>query len=207
MHKVLAVLAVIMGVGMAEAQTHKGYETPAYTVEQAEGAVEVRLYERFVLAEVTVAGERRAAIGRGFRILAGYIFGGNAAGEKVAMTVPVAQRGAQTAAQIGAQIGAEAGGESEWVVQFMMPRAFSLATLPRPKDARIRFEETAPTRQAVIRFSGLATAQALATQEKALRDWAAAQGIALGAGPRYYFYDDPMTLPWNRRNEVAFVVK
>lgn len=193
MHRFVALLAVIMGLGMgmAQAQTHNGYETPAYKVERADGAVEVRLYEPFVLAEVTVQGDRREAIGRGFRILAGYIFGGNAEEQKVAMTAPVAQ----------------SGGGGSWVVQFMMPRAYRLETLPRPKDGQIRFQETDAVRQAVIRFSGMATAGALAKQEQALRDWAAAQGITLGAGPRYYFYDDPLTMPWNRRNEVAFVLE
>lgn len=191
MRGLLAVLAVMLGVGMAGAQTHKGYETPAYTVEQADGAVELRLYAPFVVAEVTVEGTRQEAINKGFRILAGYFFGGNAEGRKVEMTTPVAQ----------------SGGAGEWVVEFMMPRAFTLATLPKAKDARIRIKETPPLRQAVIRFSGLATAAALAEQEQALRDWAKAQGLTLGPGPRYYFYDPPMTLPWNRRNELAFEVE
>ena len=25
-------------------------------------------------------------------------------------------------------------------------------------------------------------------------------------GPRFYYYDDPFTLPFNRRNEVAFTL-
>ena len=27
------------------------------------------------------------------------------------------------------------------------------------------------------------------------------------AGPFFYFYDPPWTMPWNRRNEVAFDVQ
>ena len=39
-----------------------------------------------------------------------------------------------------------------------------------------------------------------------LADWAKAQGLTLTSPPRYYFYDGPMTLPWNRRYEVAFTL-
>jgi hypothetical protein len=44
----------------------------------------------------------------------------------------------------------------------------------------------------------------LAQKEADLRAIAAANGLELGAGPMHYFYDAPFTLPWNRRNEVAF---
>jgi hypothetical protein len=44
----------------------------------------------------------------------------------------------------------------------------------------------------------------LTEKEAELRGLAAQQGLTLGAGPFYYFYDAPFTLPWNRRNEVSF---
>ncbi|RYI11678.1 MAG: heme-binding protein, partial [Acetobacteraceae bacterium] len=78
--------------GAAGAETtHKGYEMPPYSVEWQEDAREIRSYGPHLLAEVTVSGSRSGAIQKGFRVLAGYIFGGNATGEKIAMTVPVAQ--------------------------------------------------------------------------------------------------------------------
>ena len=189
------VLALIMGVLMATnagADTYKGNEMPPYQVDRAEGAMEVRSYSAHVVAEVTVAGTREAAIGTGFRVLAGYIFGGNETGGKIAMTVPVAQ----SAAKAG-----------DWTVRFMMPAASAAAGLPQPKDPRIRLVSVAAERQVALRFSGLRGDAALAEHALALADWAAAQGLTLTSPPRYYFYDGPMTLPWNRRNEVAFSVK
>jgi hypothetical protein len=53
--------------------------------------VEVRQYAPHIAAEVTVSGERDAAINAGFRVLAGYIFGGNEVRAKVAMRTPVKQ--------------------------------------------------------------------------------------------------------------------
>lgn len=184
------VLGAVMATG-AEAETHKGYEMPPYAVEAAEGAREVRDYGAHLVAEVTVDGDRATAVGRGFRVLAGYIFGGNDGGGKIAMTVPVAQT------PVGA---------GTWTVRFMMPAEWTQATLPAPKDARIRFVEVAPERQVVERFSGIPQTTDMETRAAALRVWAQARGLRVTAGPHYYFYDAPMTLPWRRRNEVAFAV-
>jgi SOUL heme-binding protein len=194
MHKYLAaILGLLMVVNMADAQSHKGYEMPPYTMQQADGDVELRQYGTHTVAEVTVAGDRDSAIGTGFRVLAGYIFGGNAGGQKIAMTVPVAQ--------------SPAAAEGQWTVRFMMPAAFDAATLPAPDDARIRFVTVPPERQVALQFSGLRGSAVLTAKTTALRAWAETAGLKITAGPHFYFYDGPMTLPWNRRNEVAFTVQ
>ncbi|NJM82894.1 MAG: heme-binding protein [Tabrizicola sp.] len=174
------------------AETHKGYETPPYSVEAAEGAMELRRYGAHLVAEVTVAGSREAAINTGFRMLAGYIFGGNAKGESIAMTVPVAQ---------------SAVAEGTWTVRFMMPGGSDAATLPQPGDDRIRFVTVGPERQTALRFSGLRGTETLQARADELRAWTTAQGLTITTGPHFYFYDGPMTLPWMRRNEVAFTVQ
>jgi hypothetical protein len=193
MRHVLTVLA--MGVAMAGAgsaeTTHKGYETPPYTVERADGMREIRAYGPHLLAEVTVSGSRQGAIQSGFRVLAGYIFGGNESGEKIAMTVPVAQTPE---------------GDT-WTVSFMMPASYTKDTLPTPRTDAIRFVEAPASRQVVERFSGLPGTANLAERAEALRAWAEGEGLTITAGPHYYFYDAPMTLPWNRRNEVAFTIR
>jgi hypothetical protein len=88
----------------------------------------------------------------------------------------------------------------------MMPAAWTEATLPAPKDGRIRFVGVAPERQVVERFSGIPQTADMARRADALRVWAEGRGMRVTAGPHYYFYDAPMTLPWRRRNEVAFTV-
>lgn len=193
-HLGLAALLAVAGIAAAsEAQMYKGYETPPYEVIRSDGAVELRRYAPHVVAEVRVRGDRQAAAGRGFRVLAGYIFGKNEGGEKVAMTAPVTQLPADPQAET-------------WDVQFMMPASFDMDSLPAPENEAIRFTRTAAEVQAVIRFSGFWTDAKLATQTGALRAWAEAEGVVLDGAPRFYFYDDPFTLPFNRRNEVAFVV-
>jgi len=120
----LGVLMATPGGAGAQGQTHKGYESPPFQVDLAEGPAELRSCGAHLVAEVTVAGSREDSIGEGFRVLAGYIFGGNATGQKIAMTVPVAQ---------------SQQGERRWTVRLMIPQAFSSATVPAPKDGSIRF--------------------------------------------------------------------
>jgi hypothetical protein len=89
----------------------------------------------------------------------------------------------------------------------MMPSSYTLQTLPKPKDDRIRFVTLPAQKQVVLTFSGTARDSALTKNESALRDWVKAQNLTITAGPFFYFYDPPWTMPWNRRNEVAFDVQ
>lgn len=66
-------------------------EEPKYAVSFHEGAYEVRDYQAAFTAEVSVTGDQRAVARKGFRLLAGYIFGGNKRRQSIAMTAPVAQ--------------------------------------------------------------------------------------------------------------------
>ncbi len=209
MARLAKLASLAMGFGfvgsLAVAQgSYHGYEAPSYTVERAVGAAELRLYAPHLLAEVTVQGDQRQAVGLGFRVLAGYIFGGNTTAADVAMTVPVAQRPSEQIAMTAPV--AQSGAGQDWVISFMMPARYSRDTLPVPKDDRVRFVETTPERQLVLQFPGRAGTSQLNSQTESLRQIAADAGIMVGAGPYFYFYDDPFTLPWNRRNEVAFVV-
>jgi len=66
-------------------------EEPKYSVVREYDGFEVREYAPYIVAEVVVPGPAEEAGNQGFRILAGYIFGGNKGERKIAMTAPVAQ--------------------------------------------------------------------------------------------------------------------
>jgi hypothetical protein len=190
-------LAAVLALGLtgqagAEVREHKGYEGPPYRVEAAEGAVELRRYDAHLVAEVSVAGSRSGAANTGFRRLAGFIFGGNAAGEKIAMTSPVTQ----TAPQAG----------GPWVVRFAMPARFDAATLPRPDDPAVRIVTVPGGRMLALRFSGMPGDAALAAREAEARAAAAGMGLRVTGPAVLAFYDSPFTLPNRRRNEVLLPV-
>ena len=117
-------------------------EQAAYEVLRSEGPIEIRRYQPMVVAEVDVEGDRKPAISRGFRAIAGYIFGGNADARKVAMTAPVMQQRKPL------------GATPTWFVRFVMPRAWTLETLPRPNDPNVVLKPIASESYAAITFSG-----------------------------------------------------
>lgn len=194
----LAALALAVGLATgAGAEVYKGTETPAYRVERVVNGAEVRAYGASVVAEVTVEGSRSGAANAGFRVLAGYIFGGNDDRAKIAMTTPVAQ----------VPDPAPASGAQDWTIRFTMPARWSVDSLPAAKDSRIRMTEAPPRRMLVVTFSGRPTDAALAGALDQVRATATAAGLQTTGGPEYMFYDDPFTLPWNRRNEVALALR
>ena len=67
-------------------------EQTAYTVVKKGDDYEIREYPAHLVAQTTVAGSYDDALQDGFRIVAGYIFGGNVKKERIAMTAPVVEQ-------------------------------------------------------------------------------------------------------------------
>ena len=130
------------------------YDSPKYRVASTIGAVEIREYEPYIVAETTVDGGLEDAGNQGFRILAKYIFGGNRGSKKIAMTAPVAQakvEGAKIA--MTTPVTQEPSG-GQYTVRFMMPSELSRDQLPDPNDSRVTFEEIPSRTLAAVRYSG-----------------------------------------------------
>jgi DNA gyrase inhibitor GyrI len=176
-------------------------ETPDYKVVSKQGAYELRDYPAQTVAEVVVEGDQQGAVRRGFRRLADYIFGANSGGQKIAMTAPVGQSPVTTAAGDAGALGAR-----QWIVRFDMPRAHDLAALPKPNNAAIRLVTLPPARIAAVRFAGLMSDQAAATETEALLSYIKAQDLRPSGPPTLAQYDPPWTLWFLRRNEVLIPV-
>jgi len=177
-------------------------EIPAYRVAQHEGDIEIRDYPALVAAEVTVGGDRNTAVREGFRLLAGYIFGGNQGARRIAMTAPVMQQ-----AQGGTKIAMTAPvmqtrtGES-WTIQFIMPAVWTIETLPKPDDAQVQLRPLAPSRFAALRFSGLAREPEIRRHTERLETFITQHGLKPLRAPTLARYDPPWQ-PWfMRRNEI-----
>lgn len=101
---------------------------PAYTVLRSDGAIELRAYGPVIAAEVVLHGDRSAALSEGFRLIAAYIFGDNSPKMKIAMTAQVEQQGAQKIAMTAPVV--QQADADTWTVRFIMPRGWTMETLP-----------------------------------------------------------------------------
>jgi len=181
-------------------------EEPKFQIVEADGDFEVRDYPGLTVAEVDVGGDRRAASSEGFRLLAGYIFGGNAGSGKIAMTAPVSQsqvKGSKIAMTAPVALQGEEGG---WTVQFTMPSEYAIDDLPAPNDKRVHLRSLPPTRMAVLKFSGLTGDERVASQTERLEGLLRDHKLTPIGKPSLARYDPPWTLWFMRRNEVMVSV-
>ncbi len=180
-------------------------EEPKFTVALHEGPFEIRDYQAAVVAEVNVTGDQREAASKGFRLLAGYIFGGNRRRQSIAMTAPVAQERTGQKIAMAAPV-TQTQADGAWVVRFTMPSAYSLETLPEPNDPRIQLRTLAPARFAVVRFSGIADRQSADAKTAELEGFVRARALRAVGPASLAQYDPPWTLWFMRRNEVMIPV-
>jgi hypothetical protein len=198
------VLVMFAGVAMA-------IEEPGYAVVREGPDFELRRYQPQLLAETEVRGRFDQAGGKAFRILADYIFGNNQGAEKIAMTAPVSQRPAEdkdqdrgTRIEMTAPVTQRAANAQTgtFMVSFVMPARFTLDTVPRPNDARVRLREEPGRLMAALRYSGGWGESRYRAHEARLLAAVRAAGLTPIGEPIYARYNSPFSLPFLRRNEV-----
>ena len=196
------VAAIVTGAALSfSSSMAKAIEEPRYTVVQEHDGFEIREYAPYLVAEVLVPGPSDEAGNQGFRILAGYIFGKNKGERKISMTAPVSQAPAPVRMEMTAPV-TQAAAEGGYVVQFVMPGAFTLATLPEPLDERVKLREVPGGRFAVIRYSGTWSEANYREHLETLERGVATAGLRTSGSPIYSRYNAPF-VPWfMRRNEI-----
>lgn len=186
----------------------QGTEEPAHTREQLAGNVEIRCYGERIAAQTIVTSGEEAARSIGFRRLAGYIFGGNHARAKFAMTAPVAQNPAPGGERIAmtAPVAQQSNVDGQWMIRFFMPAGTSLESLPEPDDPAVRLARLPAETVAVRSFSGDRGRRAVAAHTLELLNALKVTAFEPTDAPQAWFYDPPWTLPMFRRNEIAVPV-
>ncbi|MGI9461764.1 MAG: SOUL family heme-binding protein [Alphaproteobacteria bacterium] len=218
MKKMFVWLAIGMGVILALwviiPMTINDVKEPAFKVLSSQKNIQIRQYAPYIVAEVTVNGKRREAANQGFRLIADYIFGGNqskknsATSEKIAMTAPVIQ--AQNTSEkiaMTAPVIQELTSGGQWIVQFIMPAEYTMATLPVPNNSKVRLLSVPAKKWAVIKFSGLWSDRAINQKWAVLQNYIKHNQLDMVGRPRTAFYNAPITLPPFRRNEVMVEIK
>ncbi len=180
-----AVIFIFAAIQIYAMSSRKGIESYPYTVLKTYNDFEIRAYEASMFTSVKLTTNNyKQGSSQGFRVLAGYIFGGNNKEEKIAMTSPVAMSL-----------------EDSMTVMFMVPRDIKKDDLPTPNNKLIKFEEMPAKKMAAITFGGWATDERIATYKKQLIAALDKEGIS--RTNRFYFfgYNAPYDM-LDRKNEV-----
>lgn len=165
--------------------SRKSIESYRYKVLKTVKDIEIREYEATLFTSVKLPmSDYDKASGKGFSILAGYIFGGNDKNEKISMTSPVTMSL-----------------EDSITMMFMVPKNYDLANLPVPNKSEIQFKEEPAKKMAAITFGGWADSVKIEEYKNKLTAILATENIA--HTNRFYFfgYNPPFDL-FFRKNEV-----
>lgn len=181
-------------------------EQADYQVVKKMNGYEIREYPEHLVAQTTVKGSHSKAMGSGFSIVAGYIFGGNTKKEKIAMTAPVTSQkevGEKVSESIAmtAPVLATTEGDTQ-TISFFMPRSYTLETLPTPNDSRVKILKIPAKKYAVMSYSWFNSDARIKNMQEKLLLALTRDGIATKGTIAYAGYNAPGTPPWMTRNEV-----
>ena len=201
----------VSGAAILAPNAAQALEQPKYTVMQSNAVYEIRKYEPYIVAEVVVPGPESEAGGQAFSLLGGYIFGKNKGERKLEMTAPVVQTpvttpAASTKIEMTAPV-VQTPTTNGFLVQFMMPTAYTLATLPEPMDSKVKLREVAGKTVAAHTYSGGWSQSNYDEHLNILKNALTREGIKTQGEPMYSRYNGPMT-PWFlRKNEIWFNIQ
>jgi hypothetical protein len=180
-------------------------EEPSYRVITQSEPFEIRQYPPLIVAQVEVPGDLSEASSAGFRLIANYIFGNNIsvrdgglttaepAPEKIAMTVPVIAEGK--------------GDKKTWLIQFVMPKQYTMDTLPKPNNPQVKLVPIGPQKLAVVRFTGFVGDEKVQEKTAELMAWIQSRNEVVSGNPRLARYNPPWSIPWMRRNEILIPIQ
>jgi len=170
--------------------------------------LEIREYAPKILAQVSVKGDFDEASSKGFKLLADFIFGNNISvdgSSKIDMTAPVVMQPVSEIINMTAPVITE-GNNNEWIVSFVMPKEYSLSTLPKPNNKNISITSVPAEKYAVIVFSGLVRKSNYDEQVNLLEKFILKRKLKTIGLVQIARYNPPWTLPFFRRNELMIRV-
>lgn len=181
---VIVLISLILFTYMSHASSKK-VERQQYTVVKKEDGFEIRFYPKAIMATVNAT----SGANQNFRTLAGYIFGGNKADKKIAMTAPVhMERNATTQK-----------------MSFVLPSGYQMTDLPAPNDTSIHLHYSEEGYYAALPFGGFAGEQKIQNKEKELQELLLKNGYQIMGAFNYLGYNAPWDIV-NRENDIIVKV-
>ncbi len=167
------------------------YEQPEYTVVAERGGYEIRQYQSYLVAETMVRGDFDSTGNVAFQRLAGFIFGRNTQSTKMKMTVPVTHLPTT---------------DGTHRYRFVMERAYSEDSLPRPVDGAVDIVRVPGGHRAATRYRGGRGEARFSRAAAQLLSALARDGVDVEGPPEAAVYDGPFVPPPLRHNEVLVPV-
>ncbi len=203
--KRIGVITALLFLVLTGAITAMATEEAPYTVIKTDGIFELREYAPQVLAEIMVDGELEDAGNKAFRPLFRYISGDNQSQSKIAMTAPVSQEQQGEKIAMTAPVSQQRV-QGKWAVSFMMPAAYTLATLPTPMTRTSRCGRFRPAGWPPCAIPVLWSEEKYLLHKEKLEKWITDNRFTVSGEPIWARYNSPFTLWFLRRNEVLIPV-
>lgn len=183
---IISLVSVLTVAQMLISQSTRNTEQHKYSVLKKFENFEVRKYEPAIFSSVKLDSKSyRENSGKGFRILAGYIFGDNESNEKIAMTSPVAMELSDSLK-----------------MSFMVPKELSIDKLPKPTNNEIIFESQNEKIVAAIIFEGWANDEKIEYYKSKLIEELSKHNLVHNNKFSFLGYNPPYEVI-DRRNEVV----
>lgn len=166
-------------------------EEQAYVVLKTDGKFEIRKYPVSIMASVVLDGKTYDEnANKGFRQLAGYIFGGNQANQQIAMTSPV---------HMTLQ-------DSNTVMSFVMPKNYKMSDLPKPTNESVMIHPSADQVRVSLTFGGYASDDKIQKHTEELEAYLTKNNLKR-VGPVSYLGYNPPYQVIARKNEVSVAIE
>ena len=166
------------------------YKEPEFTLISKNDNIEIRQYDKYVIARTSISKNNSSFDNSMFSVLAGYIFGGNNKGQSIPMTTPVITKESN----------------SSYDMIFFMLDSESPDDLPTPNSSKIILETYTMGKTISIRFGLWATEERILKYKSILDKYIKDKGILVKSNIMVAQYNSPWTMPPFRRNELIYQI-
>lgn len=167
----------------------RGIGSAPYAILERYKEYEIREYDSFISAEVSVSSDVETAINEGFSILSAYFTRLDGRDAPLPEDVP---------------------GAGVHAVAFALPSRYSGGALPRSDDPRITFRVVPERIAAVLRFRGVPSERRIMAKTASLRKYLERdhhEPLPEGSGPEIALLAPPHSMPISATNEVIIDIE
>ena len=185
----MKIILIITSISMLFAE--QKYKEPQYDLLSKDNNIEIRQYDKYVVAKTTVLKADSNEDNNMFRTLASYIFGGNSKNQSIPMTAPVTTFDDK---------------EKHNMIFYMLD-VNNAEDLPLPNNTNITLDTFSLNKCAVIKFSWFTSESRIKRYKNELKKYLEDNSLVAISSYMVNRYDPPWRLPFMRRNEIIVQIQ